>query len=191
VGSSSQRAALRRQDRFLADKVVLDRRIELAPPESGGQPSFVATIEPTPEVLRPFDADEIAAIHENAGLINGLAERLLGETAFEVTPESVDALFAAWAHSPQRGDISNEFIVQVLGAAFGQYCARELKMTWVVITDAAGATAAIQGAEKQFRSFPFHAIWKRIHDAEQDFFVPIFRSLQNMSSSPDIAASAT
>jgi hypothetical protein len=182
VGSSSQRSALKRQDEFLANKSVHDRRVEVNSSDGKGMQSFVATVDPVPEVLRPFDSSELRAIEENAAQVAVLSQRYLGEAFAKPTPEALDAIFAAWAHSPERSATSDEEIVQILGAAFGRHCTSALDMRWVVVTDSDGSAAAIQGVAKDFRGFPFHSIWKRIRDNEQDFFVPIFLSLQRQSA---------
>jgi hypothetical protein len=48
-----------------------------------------------------------------------------------------------------------------------------LDMRRAVITDQDGSAAALRGCRKDYRAFPFHAIWKRIRDREQGFFKPI------------------
>jgi hypothetical protein len=182
IGSSAQRSALKRQDEFLANKSVHDRRVEVHGADGKGMQSFVATIDPVPETVRPFDSNELSAIEENAAQVSVLSQRYLDKTAARPTPDALDAIFAAWAHSPERGETSNEEIVQILGAAFGRHCIAALDMRWVVVTDSDGSAAAIQGVAKDIRGFPFHSIWKRIRDNEQDFFVPIFLSLQKQSA---------
>lgn len=51
-------------------------------------------------------------------------------------------------------------------------------MRWVVITDEDGSAAALRGAKKDYRAFPFHAIRKRIADLEEGFFQPMYVSLE-------------
>jgi hypothetical protein len=182
IGSSSQKSALKRQHEFLANKPVHDRRVEVNSTDGKGMQSFVATIDPVPESLRPFDSGELSAIEENAAQVSVLSQRYLGKTVARPTPDALDAIFAAWAHSPERSATSDEEIVQILGAAFGRHCIAALNMRWVVVTDSDGSAAAIQGVAKDLRGFPFHSIWKRISDNEQDFFVPIFLSLQKQSA---------
>jgi hypothetical protein len=182
IGSLSQRSALKRQDEFLANKSVHDRRVEVNSIGGEGMQSFVATIDAVPETLRPFDSSELNAIEENAALVSVISQRYLGSAIATPTPDVLDAIFAAWAHSSERGATSDEEIVQILGAAFGRHCIAELNMRWVVVTDSDGSAAAIQGVAKDFRGFPFHSIWKRIRDHEQDFFVSIFCSLQKQSA---------
>lgn len=182
IGSSSQRSALRRQDESLANKSVLGRRIELGNSDGKGTQSFVATVDPIAETLRAFDASELGAIEENAAQVSILSRLYLGKTFLEPTPNELDAIFTAWAHSPKRNETSDEELVQILGAAFGKHCVAALDMEWVIVTDSDGSAAAVQGVAKDFRGFPFHSIWKRITDNEQDFFVPIFLTLQKQSA---------
>jgi hypothetical protein len=182
VGSSSQKSALKRQDEYLSNKTVLNRRTEATRSENGTSQTFVATTEPNPETVHPFDADELRAIEENAAQTSILSERYLGRALEAPTPEHLDAIFRAWAHSGSRTATSDEEIVQILGAAFGQYCVKTLNMEWAIVTDTDGSAAAIKGVDRDFRGYPFHSTWKRIADAEQDFFVPIFNTLKKWST---------
>jgi len=189
IGSPSQRSALRRQDEYLSNKSVVARRVEINSSDAGRAQSFVATIEPVPETVRAFDEDELAAIEENAAQVSILSRRYLEESFSQPTPKELDDIFNAWAHSTERGAVSDEEIVQILGAAFGKHCALALNMKWVVVTDSNGSAAAIQGITKDFRGFPFHSIWKRIRANEQDFFAPIFSTLEKQSAASREAAS--
>jgi hypothetical protein len=161
---------------------VQARGVEIDRSNDGPSQKFVATIEPVPETLRPFDESEMRAIVENAAQVSILSRRYLAKIFERPTPEDLDAIFSAWAHSPERNSTSNEEIVGILGAAFGQHCVVALDMKWVIVTDHAGSAAAIQGVRTDFRGFPFHSIWKRINDNEQDFFVPIFLTLKQRSA---------
>jgi hypothetical protein len=96
--------------------------------------------------------------------------------------DDLDAAFASWAAAADRRGYDDEAIVQILGAAFGQYCARTLDMKWVIIDDQDGSAAALRGASKDYRAFPFHSIWKRIHDGEQGFFKPIYISIEHAAA---------
>jgi hypothetical protein len=182
IGSSSQRSALKRQDEYLSNKSVLGRRVELNSSDGKARPSFMATIEPVPEAVRPFDPSELTAIEENAAQVSILSRRYLGKDLVNPAPDELDAIFTAWAHSPERAATSDEEIVQILGAAFGKHCVAALDMRWVVVTDSDGSAAALQGVARAFRGFPFHSIWKRIRSNEQEFFVPIFVSLRKHSA---------
>ena len=178
IGSPMQRSALKRQDAHLDGKSVTDRRREMARSSLGTTEQFVATTEPAPETIRPFNEEETRAIDENSALLPEFFRVFLGRAPEVWVPDDFDAAFASWAGAGDRKGYDEEAAVQILGAAFGQYCARTLDMRWVVITDQDGSAAALRGTKKDYRSFPFHAIWKRIRDREQGFFRPIYISLE-------------
>ena len=178
IGSPTQRSALRRQDAYLDGKIVTDRRREMARSSFGTTESFVATVKPVPETIRPFNQEETRAIEENSALLPEFFRVFLGHSPEVWGPDDFDAAFASWAGAADRRGYDEEAVVQILGAAFGQYCARTLDMRWAVITDQDGSAAALRGAKKDYRAFPFHAIWKRIRDREQGFFKLIYISLE-------------
>jgi hypothetical protein len=181
IGSPTQRSALRRQDAQLEGKIVTDRRREMARSSLGTTEQFVATTGPEPETIRPFNEEETRAIEENSALLPELFRMFVGHSPEVWGPDDLDAAFASWAEAADRRGYDEEAVVQILGAAFGQYCARTLDMRWVVITDQDGSAAALRGTKKDYRAFPFHAIWKRIRDREQGFFKPIYISLEAAS----------
>jgi hypothetical protein len=187
IGSPTQRSALRRQDAHLDGKIVTDRRREMARSSLGTTEQFVATTEPVPETIRPFNEKETLAIDENSALFPEFFRVFLGRAPDVWGPDDFDAAFASWARASDRKGYNDEAAVQILGAAFGQYCARTLNMRWVVITDGDGSAAALRGTKKDYRAFPFHAIRKRIGDQEQGFFKPIYISLEQ-ASEQDLAA---
>jgi len=74
-------------------------------------------------------------------------------------------------------------VEQIVRSAFGEFCVRALGMQWVLVTDAYGTAAAVEGTPqaadaKAVRSFPFAAVNKRITAAEAQFMVPIYRHLE-------------
>ena len=144
----------------------------------GTTEQFVATTEREPETIRPFNEEETRAIDENSALLPEFFRVFLGGSPEVWGPDDFDAAFASWAGAADRKGYDEEAAVQILGAAFGQYCAHTLDMRWVVITDQDGSAAALRGTQKDYRAFPFHAIWKRIRDREQGFFKPIYISLE-------------
>lgn len=182
VGRPTQRSALARQNAFLDGKVVVDRRREVSRSPSGSTECFVATIEGQPESIRPFNAEETRAIEENSALLPEFFRTFLGRSIDVWGPEDLDAAFSSWAVAADGLGYEDEAVVQILGASFGQYCANTLQMQWVVITDRDGTSAAIRGAKKDYRAFPFHAIWKRIRDRENGFFKPIYITLEEAAT---------
>jgi hypothetical protein len=182
IGRPTQRSALERQDAYLDGKIVVDRRRQISRSPSGTTEGFVATIEPLSETIRPFDDEEIRAIEENSALFPEFYRTFLGRTLESGGLDDMDAAFESWAEAADRRGYEEEAVVQILGATFGRYCARTLDMKWVVITDQDGSAAALRGAKKDYRAFPFHAIWKRIRHQEKGFFKPIYISLEDAAA---------
>lgn len=185
-GRPDQRSALARQDRTLTGKKVLARRHETARSASGSSERFVATVEPSPESIRPFNAEETSAITENAARLPAFLTAFLGHAVEAWGPDELDRAFSSWTTASDRQGYDDESVVQILGAAFGEYCSRTLHMRWVVISDCDGDAAAIRGVEKDFRGFPFHSVWKRIRAGEHLFFRSVYVSLEADAQRPDI-----
>lgn len=178
VGRPTQQSALARQDTYLDGKIVVDRRRDVWRSPSGETEVFVATIEPLEESIRSFNEAETQAIEENSALLPEFFWVFLERSSEAYGPDDLDAAFASWAEAADRKGYDEEAVVQILGAAFGQHCSRTLDMGWVVITDKNGSAAALRGLGKNYRAFPFHAIWKRIRDKEKGFFKPIYVSFE-------------
>ncbi|HEY4370018.1 MAG TPA: DUF3806 domain-containing protein [Steroidobacteraceae bacterium] len=178
IGSPAEQSALRRQDAYLDGKAVTDRRRETGRSSLGTSERLLATTEAVPEAVRLFNAEELRAIEENSALLPTFAQLFYKHSPEMWGADDFDTAFVSWAAADNRDGFDEEGVVQILGAAFGQYCARMLKMRWVVITDRDGSAAALQGVDKDFRAFPFHAIRKRIRDHEVGFFRPIYITLE-------------
>jgi Domain of unknown function (DUF3806) len=146
-----------------------------------GKPGPSRCVRQPVTTIRPFNEEETRAIDENDALLPEFFRVLLGRAPEVWGPDDFDAAFASWAGAGDLKGYDEETAVQILGAAFGQYCARTLNMHWVVITDEDGSAAALRGIKKDYRAFPFHAIRKRIRDREQGFFKPIYISLEQAS----------
>jgi hypothetical protein len=181
IGGPTQRSALMRQDDYLDNKIITDRRLGMARSSVGTAASFVATIKPVPETIRPFNDEESQAIEDNSALLPEFFRVFLERPIDVWGPDDLDAAFALWAGDAGGKGYDEEAVVQILGAAFGEYCAHTLNMRWAVVTDQDGSAAAVRGVRKDYRAFPFHAIRKRIHDREQGFFNPIYVSLEQAS----------
>jgi hypothetical protein len=178
IGRSTERSALKRQDDQLEGKEVLSRRRQrLKDPE--GIEQFVATIEPVEEAVVPLSVDELRPIMENAALSSAFLTTFMESSGSVLDPENLDAAFQSWLEADDRFGYTNEAVTEILGAAFGQYCADRLNMRWVRFIDKDGEVLGLQGIERDFRGFPYHSISKRITDSEYGFFVPVFVSLRN------------
>ncbi len=180
-GSKTQKSALARQDEFIANKTVLERSRRRVRGPSGPIEGFVATVEPIEEKLDFPAPDVAAAIGDNAHRIGEFMAHFGLATQPEVSPEDLDRAFTAWLRSGGTREYPREAAIEILGAAFGNYCIRKLNMRWVVVTDADGVALAVDGIHRKFRSFPYHSVAKRIDDKECDFFVGVYALIDDMS----------
>jgi len=180
--TATERSAKERLERGLEGKTVLSRgRLKLP----GQGKAFVATIAPYPETIRSVSAEEIAAVRENAALVGAFMVRYSEYRDGPWTLSDLDAAFEGWLKSGEKTPYTNEAVVQIAGAAFGEYCAQQLKMEWVLIDDADGKALGIAGVEKAFRGFPHFTVRKRIPLGEYGFFRPVFELLKEDSRDAD------
>ncbi len=119
-GRRSEKNALRRQDDYLSNKVVLDRR------KQGDY--FAATVEPVPENVEALTGVEDQAILENAGLITQFMTQFGVSVDGQWSIDDLDAVFTTWSASTEKHGYSDEAVVQITGAAFGQLCVERLNM---------------------------------------------------------------
>jgi hypothetical protein len=169
IGSPRQKSALRRQDEFLENKGVLERRRE------GDR--FVVTVEPFQETVEPISEVDLRPILENAALVTQFMSRFGVTPSIPWTIEELDAAYTTWSASEDRRGYNDEAVMEIFGAAFGQRCVEQFDMQWVKITDVDGAALGIQGIVKDFRAFPYDSISKRIADGECGFFSPIYSGI--------------
>jgi hypothetical protein len=178
-GSPTQRSTIQRQDEQLKGKSVIERRRHVSRSEPGQSATFVATAEPEPETVAPLSDEELAPILENAALVDAfLAAFSSGDAGYHLL-DRLDNTFSAWTEAKEKKGYSDDAVVGIVGAAFGNYCAETLNMRWIRVIDADGAAIAVQGRTKDFRCFPFHAIAKRVPLGEYGFFKSIYISLQD------------
>jgi hypothetical protein len=191
IGTPTQRSALRRLDESLEGKEVLGYERLRVRDASGLTDVFVATTLPIEEVVAVLNPDEVLPLKENA--LYGL--EFLGAFGIDKgtgwTLHDLDQAFAAWQVGSDKSVYTDQYVIEVLGAMFGDYCASRLNMRWIKLTDRDGSTLAIEGIAKVFRGFPYQTISKRIHDSEHGFFIPVFNMLQHNSREADDRADAT
>ncbi len=191
VGTSTQKTALQRLDAALENRTVLDKRQRVARSELGASPMFVATIEPPEESVMALTDEELVPILENAALVNGFIESLLGRTVQEHFLDDLDTAFGIWMESKDKKEYSEDAVIEIAGAAFGKYCADTLNMRWIRVVDDVGTDIGVQGRTKNFRGFPYAAIAKRIPTGEYGFFKPIYITLQDAQERDWAEPSAT
>lgn len=181
IGRPVEKSALRRQDELLQGHEVFERERQIIRDPLGTAETFRARTAATPETVVALSDEEIKPIAENAALARRLIETFLGASAVELTLEELDQAFAAWLSSDDKLGYSDEAVVEILGAAFGEYCRRQLNMRWIRHTDQHGTALGVDGVEREFRGFPYHSVAKRIADREEGFFLPVFIALKKNS----------
>lgn len=182
-GSELQRSAIRRQDEQLEARTVVERRRNVARSELGYAEGFVASVLPEPATVTPIESSLLEEIAKNALLVDGFIKAFLGGSVRGSFLDDLDNSFAAWLEASDKLGYASGDVIEIAGAAFGQFCIEQLDMRWVRITDQCGDALAIQGRVKDFRGFPFNSIAKRIDAGEHGFFKSIYISLQDVAQS--------
>ena len=90
----------------------------------------------------------------------------------------MDRAFSAWQLSADKGRFTSDKVVEITGAAFGEYCNQQLKTHWRLISDPVGRQAAIRSPNNRVTGWPFSTVRKRIHAGESGFFAPVYESLR-------------
>jgi len=187
-GRPTQKSAIRRQDAQLEDMEVLDRgRVQLRT-ELGVAESFVARVCPAKEIVVPLSEEEVGPIRRNSARASDFLASYLERDVSSWSLDDLDLAFAAWINAEDKRGFEPDRVVQILGAAFGERCAQELKMRWVWIEDSDWKCIALQGVANDFRGFPFHSVEKRVADLEHGFFKSIFISLQSAARQSEVAS---
>lgn len=170
-----------RLERVLQGKRVLSRErraLEVTQDESA---AFVATVAPFEQRFTQLSEEELAAIRDNAKLVRPFMTFHGVQPAEDWSLEDLDAAFSAWTESGCQVPYDNEFVIEVTGAAFGEYCAKHLGMEWVLVEDEDGKDVALRGREVQSQSFPFASVAKRVSVREHGFFKPVFLLIQDQA----------
>ena len=173
IGSPTQKSALRRQDSQLEGKVVLERRQTNIKDPLGDVHAFIATTAPVEETVVILSEEEVRPIKENV-LYGESFLQAFGVSTPQWTLDDLDEAFKAWSLASDKLGYSDQAVTELLGAMFGHFCATQLKMRWIKLTDSDGTTLAVDGVEREFRAFPYQVISKRISDREFGFFRPVF-----------------
>jgi len=147
--------------------------------EPADRPELAAGTPAAVETISPLTADERLAIQHNAALVGDFLEAFVKLPDADSRLQDLDSGFAAWLLADDKLGYSTEAVVEIVGAAFGEYCATTLEVRWVKILDDDGEAVALQGIERDVRGFPFHTIAQRILRAEHGFFLPIYLLLKH------------
>ena len=182
--SPGSRTALERQEVYLQGQKVTNRHWETHDTPEGAVTTRVATTGPVKETVAPLPEDMMAGVREMAGhALMFVRDHLPGFDTASWSLQDLDDAFANWIARGDHASCPPEIVEQIVGSAFGEFCARQLDMHWILVTDAHGTAAAIEGdgsgaRYKTMRSFPFAAVSKRIASGEAHFLVPIYRVIK-------------
>jgi hypothetical protein len=182
--SPGSRSAIERQESYLAGRNATDRRWQTHDTPEGPVTTRVATTEPARETVVPMPEPMLSEVREAAGLaLRFVHDHVRGFDAPSWSLRDLDEAFAQWLANGDKAHCPPEVVEQIVASAFGEFCVRDLGMRWVLVTDAHGTAAAVEGdgggeRYKSLRSFPFAAVGKRIEAGESGFLAAICRTLQ-------------
>jgi len=181
------RSARLRQEQHLENKTVLSRRRQTASGTTGPA-SFVATVAPYEQRFTQLSDEQLRSIRDNAKLIVPFMSFHSVRPSSEWSLEELDMAFSAWTESGRKEPYSDDFIVEVAGAAFGEYCAKHLNMEWVLVEDQDGKAVGLRSRVVEQQSFPFATVSKRIPVREHGFFKPVFLLIEQQASEGTLRA---
>jgi Domain of unknown function (DUF3806) len=144
----------------------------------GQRKGVISTIKPYPETVEEVWEDTLKDIRAEAAELPYLMQAFLSQNIRSWTLEDLDHTFSAWAGSPDKGRFTNEKVIQITGAAFGEYCNLHLKTRWLIISDPAGRQLAIRSPNNRVTGWPHSTVRKRIDAREHDFFATVYESLR-------------
>jgi hypothetical protein len=122
--------------------------------------------------------EEVRPLRENALYGIDFLKAFDACSGTDWTLDELDAAFASWQRAADRRGYTDEAVIELLGAMFGEHCNSQLNMRWIKLTDDYGQTLAVDGTLREFRGFPYQTIAKRIADSEHGFFRPVFALLK-------------
>ena len=182
--SPGSRSTIERQESYLKGQKAVNRRWETRDTPEGPVTTRTATIEPVEEIVVPMPESMLAEVREASGLVlRFVHDHVRAFDAPNWSLKDLDEAFANWQTGGDKRNYPPEAVEQIVGSAFGECCVDKLGMSWVLVTDAYGTAAAVEGTGtgeryKSMRSFPFAVVSKRIEAGESDFLIGIYRTLQ-------------
>ena len=150
-------------------------RKEVAP---NGRLELTATIKPYPETVQDPSEEVLQEIRAAAAELPYLMQAFLGQSVESWNPKDLDRTFSAWAGSPDKGRFTNEKVIQITGAAFGEYCNLHLNTRWRVVTDPIGTQLGIRTINNGVRAWPHSMVRKRVVAGEHEFFASVYETLR-------------
>jgi hypothetical protein len=125
--------------------------------------------------LEPPDASELAWIADNVAKAAAMAKKYGGddESLTQPTLGGLDAVWVAFTATLRESGDDPNFLINMIGVAFGQYLVQALDMVWVVATDEYGTEMAVHGQPGDLLIYPTNLVAKRWKSGEGAFLASI------------------
>ena len=144
----------------------------------GQRKGLTSTIDPYPETVEELSDATLKEMRAAAAEFPYLMQAFLGKSLQFWSLEHLDRTFSAWQVSSDKGRFTPEKVVQITGAAFGEYCNLQLKTRWLIVSDPAGRQLAVRSPNNRVTGWPHSTVKKRIDAGEHDFFATVYESLR-------------
>jgi hypothetical protein len=88
----------------------------------------------------------------------------------EFMPHVLDEVFNSWTNDKSKTKKEPDFVINSLGAAFGQYLVDHYNMKWIMISDEYGTDYAGLHKKWDIIAYPLSSVKKSIDQNKVDFF---------------------
>jgi hypothetical protein len=144
----------------------------------GQRTGLISTIKPYPETAEELAEETLQDIRPAAAEFPYLMQAFLGQTPQTWGLDHLDRTFSAWQLSQDKGRFTPQKVVEITGAAFGEYCNLHLKTRWLMVTDPAGRQLAIRSPNNRVTGWPHSTVKKRVDAGHHNFFAVVYESLR-------------
>lgn len=83
------------------------------------------------------------------------------------TPQTLDSLIDLWNADSTQFTCSENYFVNTIGTAFGQFMVKTYKMKWTIVTDEYGTDYATTISELRLSNFPVNSVVKAIEQKRE------------------------
>jgi hypothetical protein len=156
----------------------------LAAAEEGAAETAAASMsqeEPSPargdSVRRPFGAPENEQLAECLAFADGLVGRYAAFSK-DITPNLLDTVFNRWMQDADREKPDGESVALAVGAAFGEFARKKLKLSWMVVGDETGEAWALAHPAEPMMLFPIESVRKRVEEKRTNFLHDLYRTAE-------------
>jgi len=83
------------------------------------------------------------------------------------TPTTLDNIIDLWNEDSAKFSCSENYFVNTIGTAFGQFLVKTYKMKWIMVTDEYGTDYATTISELNLSNFPLNSVLKAIEQKRE------------------------